>query len=190
MRKKIHMHKREGDWIQTYSGIQFWPLDPRPEEVWLKDIAHALSNQCRFAGHCLSFYSVAQHAILVSRSVPKEYAIWGLLHDAAEAYLVDLPRPIKNHSTLGNHYRRAEEYLMRTICTRFGLPVEEPWSVRIADNRVLMTEKRDLLSRSLALWAEPQVEPLVATIRPWQPRTAERKFLLEATILGISGELF
>ena len=84
--------KRKGDWMQTHSGIQFWPLDPRPEDILIEDIAHALSNQCRFAGHCCFHYSVAQHSVLVSENVPAQDAMWGLLHDAGEAYLVDLPR--------------------------------------------------------------------------------------------------
>ena len=81
------MSERRGDWIQTYLGIQFWPLDPRPEEVMLFDIAHSLSNMCRFTGHCREFYSVAQHSVIVSQNVPREDAAWGLLHDASEAYM-------------------------------------------------------------------------------------------------------
>ena len=63
---------RKGDWILTYSGIEFWPLDPRPEDVRIEDIAHALSMQCRFAGHCDRFYSVAEHSIRVADLVPRE----------------------------------------------------------------------------------------------------------------------
>ena len=59
------MSERGGDWMQTYSGFQFWPLDPRPEEIHVIDIAHSLANQCRYAGHCREFYSVAQHSVLL-----------------------------------------------------------------------------------------------------------------------------
>lgn len=89
------MNERKGDWIQTYTGRQFWPLDPKPEEVCIEDIAHALSQQCRYAGHTIRFYSVAQHSVEIALRVPRAAALWGLLHDAAEAYLVDLPRPVK-----------------------------------------------------------------------------------------------
>ena len=89
------MAARKGDWIQTFTGRAFYVLDPRPEDVDIEDIAHALSMQCRFAGHCREFYSVAQHSVTASWLVPPEDALWGLLHDAAEAYVVDLPRPIK-----------------------------------------------------------------------------------------------
>ena len=58
---------RKGDWMQTFLGIQFWPMEPRVDEIQIEDIAHALSNQCRFAGHCSTFYSVAQHSVMVAR---------------------------------------------------------------------------------------------------------------------------
>ena len=134
---------RKGDWFQTYSGRQFWPCDPKPEEIYLVDIAHALSNQCRFAGHCQRFYSVAQHSVIVSEQVPFEHAVWGLLHDAAEAYLVDLPRPIKRHSVLGREYKLLEEQLQTCIAWRFGLQntPEIPACVHVADDRALMTLK-------------------------------------------------
>ena len=82
---------RNGSWLQTYTGIQFWPLDPRPEEIDIQDIAHALSLLCRFNGHCQRFYSVAEHSVHVSTILAPEFGLWGLLHDAAEAYLSDIP---------------------------------------------------------------------------------------------------
>src|SRR4051812_31750950 len=87
-------------YIQTYSGTEFWPLSPKAADVKLIDIAHALSNKCRFAGHCREFYSVAQHSVLVSRQLPDEFKLWGLLHDAGEAYFADIPNPIKIQYTL------------------------------------------------------------------------------------------
>jgi uncharacterized protein len=102
------MSTRTGDWIQTYTGKQFWPLSPLPEDIVIEDIAHALSMQCRFGGHVRTFYSVAQHSVHVSLLVEPQYALWGLLHDAAEAYLVDLPRPIKKFSEMGLLYQEIE----------------------------------------------------------------------------------
>ena len=131
---------RKGDWILTYSGIEFWPLDPRPEDVRIEDIAHALSMQCRFAGHCDRFYSVAEHSIRVADLVPREDKLWALLHDASEAYLVDLPRPIKRHSEIGKHYRIAEDVVMEVIARKFGLP-PEPMSIQRADKAMLCVER-------------------------------------------------
>jgi uncharacterized protein len=175
--------ERIGDWMQTYTGYQFWPADPRAEEIHLADIAHSLANQCRFAGHCLKFYSVAQHSIIVSRIVPPEDAAWGLLHDATEAYLVDLPRPVKRYSKLGDEYRQLEGCLMTAICERFALPPEEPDSVKLSDDIVLMTEKRDLMP-GLFKWREVAT-PLPEEITPMAPEEAEIAFLDRALEIGL-----
>jgi 5'-nucleotidase len=172
------MMNRNGDWMQTFTGRQFWPLDPRAEEVCIEDIAHALSNQCRYAGHCNEFYSVAQHSVLVSEVCCAEDALWGLLHDAAEAYLVDLPRPIKRFSEIGTHYKKAENALIAVVCERFGLPLAEPASVKTADNIMLITEKRDLMSKSPEEWIEERTsKPLPGVITPWSPSMAKAEFL-------------
>lgn len=94
------MEQRQGDWIETYKGIKFYPLDPRPEDVHLEDIAHALSHICRYIGHCSVFYSVAQHSLAIMKEIKKvnhspRLQLIGLLHDASEAYLCDVPRPLK-----------------------------------------------------------------------------------------------
>ena len=115
------MADRKGDWMQTYTGRQFWPLDPRPEEVVIEDIARALSMQCRFAGHCAKFYSVADHSVRVSMLADENstLALAGLLHDAAEAYVVDVPRPLKRFLP---GYKEIEREVARAIEKRFGLP--------------------------------------------------------------------
>jgi len=170
--------ERNGDWMQTFTGRQFWPVDPRPEEVSIVDIAHALAHQCRYAGHCKSFYSVAQHSVIVSRTCDPRDALWGLLHDAAEAYLVDLPRPVKRFSDLGAHYRDLEARLVRVICERFGLSVVEPPSVKHADDVALVTEMRDLMAPPPVVWREARnTEPLGMTIYPHSPEVAKREFL-------------
>jgi uncharacterized protein len=148
------MSERKGAWMQTFLGKQFWPLDPRPDEIFIEDIAHALSLQCRFAGHVREHYSVAQHSLLVSQYCPRVDALWGLLHDAAEAYLVDLPRPIKRYSTLGDEYRIIENRLMGTICTRFNLPLECPGKIKEVDDFILQWEQRDLMALPPAQWKE------------------------------------
>lgn len=161
---------RVGDWIQTYSGLQFWPLDPRPTEVLPLDIAHALSHQCRFSGHTSEFYSVAQHSVLVSLHVSPEHALWGLLHDAGEAYLMDMPRPIKR---MFPAYKEAEAVVMRAVCDRFGLPHEMPAAVAEADIRMLATEARDLMGRPLNWGSIREVEPYPEVVVPMPPVAAK-----------------
>jgi len=173
--------KRKGDWIQTYTGRVFWPLDPRPSEVHIADIAHALANQCRYAGHTLAFYSVAQHSVLVANHLPPELAKWGLLHDASEAYLVDLPRPVKR---IVQGYVEAEEQVMAAIAMQLGLSWPMPELVHVADNEALATEKRDLMAPCEKHWAcmpEPWPSPIYAL----GPNEAEIEFLRMAHDFGV-----
>ena len=144
----------EASWIQTYSGRRFNPTNPNADAIVIQDIAHSLSMQCRFSGHCSSFYSVAQHSVLVSYLCDQEDAFWGLLHDASEAYLVDIPRPLK-HSGNFDAYLKFEKIMQKAICKRFGLPQKEPPSVKYADTLVLATEARDLMSPRHPDWVQP-----------------------------------
>lgn len=164
-----------GGWIQTYSGKRFYPLDPRPEDVDVNDILHSLSNACRFAGHCTQFYSIAQHSVLVSHMCEPQDALWGLLHDSSESYLVDIPSPLKRLPEF-QAYREAETKLMGVICDVFGLQKDEPASVKIADKRMLATEARDLTLSEGRGWATG-VEPYDFHIKPWSPDYARAKFV-------------
>lgn len=163
-------------WIQTYTGRQFWPLAPQVEEVDIEDIAHALSLLCRFNGHCRGFYSVAEHALHVASLVEPSLALWGLLHDAGEAYLSDLPRPIK--SVLPG-YRHAESRVMQVVATGFGLCWPMPPAIKWADGVMLATEKIVLMGAEPAPWAAlpPAIDP--AIIRCYPPATAKALFLEE-----------
>lgn len=82
---------RPARYFWTFTGRRIDTLAPDPCEIEIDDIAHSLAQQCRFLGHTDGFYSVAQHSVLVSGFVPDRDALWGLLHDAAEAYVCDLP---------------------------------------------------------------------------------------------------
>ena len=175
---------RIGDWMQTYTGLQFWPLDPLPHEIQIRDIAHSLSLQCRFAGHVKEFYSVAQHSVLVSYNVPEEDGLWGLMHDASEAYLVDLPRPVKNVGELGFIYKQVEKQLMERICNRFNMDIIEPPSVKIVDNRLLMTEKRDLMGKSPGVWTTEGIDPFPFHLKGIDSESAEAGFLRRFKELG------
>lgn len=133
---------RHGNFMQTYSGRKFWPLDPRAEDVCIQDIAHSLAMQCRYAGHCIRFYSVAEHSVLIARWLLDEgcgsdVALCGLLHDATEAYLVDLPRPVKSDMP---RYKAAEARVWCAIADAFHIPEYVPAIVHEADNRILADE--------------------------------------------------
>jgi hypothetical protein len=164
---------RHGNWMQTFSGRQFWPLDPRADEVFIEDIAHALSMACRYGGHCNSFYSVAEHCVHVSHVVPPEMALVGLLHDASEAYVADVIRPIKPHLT---GYKAIEDRVWSVIAERFGVPVDLPPEVKLADNAVLLAECAINMKPHPAPLCVPG-EPAAVTIRCWLPAEAERAFL-------------
>ncbi len=167
---------RFGKYIITYTGKVFRPLDPVADDLDIIDIAHALGNICRFTGHSRSFYSVAQHSVVVSRHVPEELALQGLLHDAAEAYLTDISSPVK--SILDN-YKTYESQLERIILRKYcGVSAYDP-AIKVADRRALVTEARDLMPRP-ELFTEPdskRVEPFKEVINPWNPTRARNLFL-------------
>lgn len=161
------------EWIQTYTGKQFYPLSPRVEDIDVRDISHALAMQCRFNGHCRTFYSVAEHSVRVSHVVPAEHALWGLLHDAAEAYLTDLPKPVKQQTPL---FIELEDKLLRVILEHSGLTWPMPAEVAAADEALLATEARDLMAAPPADWQLGE-HPLDERIEPVSPSEAERLYL-------------
>lgn len=139
------------------------PLNLNPADVCLQDIATSLANQCRWAGHLPAVLTVAQHSVFVSEMCRTEDALWGLLHDASEAYLKDLPRPLKQCQHFGPAYREAERRAMAVICSVFGLDVEMPTSVKSADDHVLDMERqwREEGVLRIGRWAEgAQFDPM------------------------------
>lgn len=162
-------------WTQTNSRRKMFATKPIAEEIFLGDIAHALSQQCRFTGHTSAFYSVAQHSVMVSRGLepcdPK-LALWGLLHDASEAYLADIPAPIKRHRLMEG-YRDLEDRVMKAVCERFGLPAEQPHVVHTVDRIQQDFEARALLPGG-ALWLGPGTVP---DLEAWSPERAKAEFL-------------
>jgi hypothetical protein len=190
---------RTTDWIMTASGRPFWPLEPRVEDVSIADIAHHLSHCCRFAGAVRTFYSVAQHSVLVSRAMswpayplePTEgAALYGLLHDAAEAYLTDVPRPLK-HAPAFQVYRAAETTLQAVIYEAFGLTLaHEPPALKAIDRRMLRTEQRDLMPPPGLDERRDDVEPFPEALVGWAPAFARRAFLARFAVLtGPEGDL-
>ena len=131
-----------GPWIHTWSGGKFYYLTPLPEEVLVRDIAHALSLQCRFNGHVEEHYSVAEHSVLVSDmayNLSKDYkvALAGLLHDAAEAYIGDVVSPLKK---MLSEYKEIEERVEKCIAEAFDLEFPWPEEVHRADKLILSRE--------------------------------------------------
>ncbi len=137
--------------ILTRSGQIFNLLDPKSENVVIEDIAHALSNVCRFTGHTSRFYSVAEHSLYTSYLVPSKFALETLLHDASEAYLGDVSSPLK---ALLPEYRKLESEVEAVIRFCFNLDDSEACHLAIkeADRRMFKTEKRDLMPPDGVVW--------------------------------------
>jgi hypothetical protein len=145
--------------------------------ICIQDIAHALSNICRFTGHTKKFYSVAQHSVLASRYAPTEHKLTALLHDATESYINDLSTPAK--SILPSYCYLEDEIYKKLIAKTFKLPLEIPKEVKEIDLKLLMTEKRDLLKTTNIEWSKffNNIEPYEKKIRPWGHRKSENMFL-------------
>lgn len=169
-------------WIQTYSGKQFCYWQCRPEDICIRDIARALSNICRFTGHCKRFYSVAQHSVLVSEQAINPFL--GLMHDAAEAYVGDMNRPLKSAMPNDSPYLRMDAIAWGAISERWGelkkATAEEKADCKQVDLRMLITESHDLLLNgphkewSINQETHPRYD---FTISPWHPDEAMERFL-------------
>lgn len=176
-------------WMQTISGKKFQLTEPRKEDVDFADIAYALSHLCRFAGHTKKFYSVAQHSCIVASLLPKSLKLYGLLHDAHEAYIGDITSPVKE--ALGSMGRqllhRIEEGICRAIFDAAKLEWPSPAvyrAVKYADLVALQTERRDLLNPCSERWDAglDRIEPMAEIIRPWMMHQyAEQQFLRDFT---------
>lgn len=175
---------RKGGWIQTYTGKHIYPLDSRPEEIDIEDIAHSLSNLCRFNGQCLRFYSVAEHSVLVSRFASNSNKLVALMHDASEAYLADIPRPLKKNLS---GYVESEEVLMSAIGNKFGFDWPMPDEVKLLDNRILYDEAYQNMAPITKTWHDPY-EPLGVKLEFWTPTEAKNHFLESFSQYSPSGK--
>lgn len=177
-------------WIQTSTGKKFFPLAPRVEDLDIRDIARGLAMTCRYGGQTArSYYSVAEHCVLVSRHVAPEFAREGLLHDSAEAYIGDMVRPLKHQPEM-SEFRRAETVIERCVAEKYGLrtDTESLRAVKLVDDRILLDEMRALM-HTPELYTEPGgwtegLSPLGAEILGYSPERAEVLFLARF------GELF
>ena len=174
-------------WMPTRTGRTIDLLEPDSDQIEIADISEALAKQCRFNGHCRDHYSVAQHSVLVASHLPRRHRIFGLLHDAHEAYMGDILAPVKN--VMGGILNETQERLDAAIATRYHLP---HWyagarhatlreTIKAADQRALVTEWRDILS--ITSPACPiQAHPFLARVIPWTWHQAHDRFLHEFAV--------
>lgn len=167
--------------ILLRSGHYFDLVHPAGNTILIEDIAHGLSHICRFTGHTNAFYSVAQHSVLASYIVPKEDAMAALLHDAAEAYIGDISRPLKQ---LLPDYKALEARIEADVFRKLGLPLSLPESVKRADMVMLATEQRDLMPSHGDNWTYlAGIKPLPARLEPWDAEHARTAFLIRYNAL-------
>ena len=167
-------------WIQTASGLKFPLLDIDQNAIKIEDIAHALSMLCRFNAQCLRFYSVAEHSVHVSYEIAPELALVGLMHDAAEAYMGDVPSPLKREL---RDFKGIEDRLIAAIGERFGFAMPEEGSVdhgelKRADTQLLVDEKAAIMATEPEPW--PPNAPYIKSpsrIECWSPEEAKKQFL-------------
>lgn len=187
----------ESFWIETYNGTRFHILDPSPDEIFIQDIAHALSMLCRFNGQCGEFYSIAQHCVHVADYVGDKIISEGsdirfasypdimlraLLHDAAESYCSDVPRPWKKAIPEIKNY---EDLISEVIYKKYGCSTSdiEPGLnlladavIREADDVMLATEARDLDMNIRNDWTL-NAAPMDLEIKPMTQSYAKQSFL-------------
>ncbi len=160
--------------IKTFTGKEFYLLNPDPDSICIEDIAHALSNICRFGGHTTEFYSVAQHALLVCDWCPDEIKLEGLSHDDTEAYYGDMVKPFK---MLMPNYVELEQKLEKVIFRKFKLKNNKKiWkTIKYYDNMALLYEKRDLKFGSTVQASEYLLPK--KKLKPLRPKIVEKLFL-------------
>lgn len=164
----------KGPTIMLASGKRFDLLDPAGSDFDIEDIAHGLAHVCRYAGQCREFYSVAEHSILVS-DVVEDFAFEALMHDAAEAFIGDITRPLKQ---LLPDYKALESEVELAIAERFNLRPEARNAIKSADLRVLAAEQQQVMAPGCADWAEEAgISPAPVVVRSLLPGQAKAAFL-------------
>lgn len=176
--------EEKGIGIHVNGGGIFRILNPDPKLINPEMLANSLSKLCRWTGHCKAFFSVAQHSVLVSKIVPQEFAMQGLLHDASEAFIGDISRPLKviMEELAPGVLKDVEETIQAAVAERFLQ--DFPWAPEVheADTVSLATEKRDILDVTTAWVGLPK--PLEETLKPLGPRGAKTQWLKRFYQLG------
>jgi len=160
--------------IQLLNGKLVSPFELKEDDFEIEDIAHSLSQICRFGGHTKVFYSVAQHSVNVSYFCPSKFEMWGLLHDSAEAFFgIDIPGPIKKvTSFLGFPAWFKEERILEVVAKKFGLIFPLPEEVKIVDSRMLSTEEKQLMKNRYTKYKTFDYK-----INSWCSEKAKKNFL-------------
>jgi uncharacterized protein len=169
-------HAMNSPYVSTFLGNRFFLTSPHIDDVAIEDIAHGLAYQCRFNGQTSAFYSVAQHSLMVMSLVPEPLHFQALLHDAAEAYLGDMVKPLKQ---LFPEFGVIESRVMDIIGQRFAIDLTrlDP-AIKRADMVALATEKRDLMPYSTEAWSYLEgIDALPDIIEPMGPQAAKEAFL-------------
>lgn len=176
-------------WLQTYTGKRF-ALPPTSDMISVRDIAHALSMQCRYAGHCSRFYSVAEHSVLIhdhlrDQDAGRDELLRALFHDGAEAYVTDIPKPLKD---LLPAFCALEHQVEATIAEHLGLDTLRSEAVKALDWRILADEAGQLLGPPPDVWGHHPDGPLGIVMECWAPHKARHQFLERAHELGVAPE--
>lgn len=172
--------ERSGHYIITYSGNKIYFSDIRPEDIEIEDIAHSLSNVCRYTGHCKWFYSVAEHSVWASTHAPLGEALNALLHDAAEAFMCDMATPLKRfldatNPTLSKRLRGIEDRIMTAVHAKFGGSWPMSAAVKEVDHRMLATEMYQLMPAGVETPYAPYLG--LCLTAPFSPAEAKAAFL-------------
>jgi uncharacterized protein len=167
------------NYIETGSGIRFEFLDPNTDMISIEDIANAISKQCRYTGHVHTFYSVAEHCchlhdFTLDMTNNRENALIALMHDASEAYLSDIARPIKPHI---QGYYDLEKVLEKKVAEKFNLEYPWPSWLKEIDTRILLDERAQAMNPSKNVWGMDHMKPLGVEIKFWRPERAQAEFL-------------
>lgn len=178
-REYAHLYQVEDGWIETFTGCRFFFGDPQPETVHLEDVAHALSLLSRYNGHTRRFYSVAEHAVLMAgwvwaHAADADLAMTALHHDDAEAYIGDLPRPIK--VTLPA-FKAMEARIDGAVAAKGWTMYPFPALIKELDSRILVDERAQAMGASGNEWGTDGLEPLGIELRFWGPTEARDRFL-------------
>lgn len=173
-------------WLETYTGRKYWAADPRAEDITIFDIAHSLAYKCRYNGHTANYYSVAEHCVtlaLLARSLrmPVDVQFQMLMHDGSEAYLPDVPRPIKHFFPGLVAMEKLNDRVIREWC---GLSHDVPPVVKEWDSRIIVDERRQVLLPSGHQWVSDSLTPLNVTLACRDPYEAQMHFLSAYQVIG------